>query len=190
MTVSPGWKSGMRLAELGDLLLLELLDDVHGSILLPLRAVGLIPSPAGFRRPVVNWGRLYRSRAACRGRGQARPSRRGVVVIRPLSGTAYSPHHASSSRCQQQIRPPLARDPLRLARAASARSPRGCRESRTSGMRPPLPFARPGVVRIFEEIALEALLACPRPSLPITPGRSRTQASSSTMAAISPPDST
>src|SRR4051812_33182810 len=55
------------------------------------------------------------------------------------------------------------------------------------GLANPVPDAnaRLRVVRIFEKARLEALLRAPA-SLPMTPGRSRTQASSKTMTAISP----
>ena len=52
-----------------------------------------------------------------------------------------------------------------------------------------LQLARPRVMRIFEQAAAK-LSSASEPSLPATPGSSRTQASISTCAASSPPDST
>src|SRR5215204_1919513 len=90
---------------------------------------------SGFRRPVVNCGRVYRRSG-------------GLSTLRTLSFEETD---------LKQVRPPLPCDPLRLG----APPPRN--RSMIAGEqhlwdRAPLPFARPGVMGIFEEPAFEALL--------------------------------
>ena len=102
-------------------------------------------------------------------------------------GAKPSNHVAPINRVPK-IRPPLPRQPLGLG-APPGGDPAVVAAGENIRDAAALEELRAGVLRIFQQAGREALLGA-RAALPITPGISRTQASMSAIAAISPPDST
>ena len=89
----------------------------------------------------------------------------------------------------QQVRAAGARDALGL-RAAPVGDLLVVAGQQHVGDRPALPLARLGVLRVLEQARPRSFRSASEAAAPTTPGISRTQASISTMAASSPPEST